>query len=367
MNKLNLLSPISSLGYGVAGVNILKNLSNYDVALFLLGNLEGTEAEIELARKALAKAEVFDGFNGAPCLKIWHEFSMAERIGQGPLFAFPFFEIDKFDARRINHLQSTDHIIVASEWAKGIMQQNCPKAPPISVAPLGVDTSVFTARPYLRTDKCVFLNCGKWEKRKGHDLLLEMFKTAFPHESDVELQMMTHNPFLSEHTGLLKHAREWERYYRSDPRVRLIGRVPTHAEVAQIMGSADCGIFPSRAEGWNLELLEMMAMGKHVIATDYSAHTQFCNQQNADLIDITNMEVAHDGVFFVDSLAQWASLSGGPFKQGVEYLRSFYERWRSGEDQYNTAGVETAKQFSWKNTAKRIEEIIDGSQGSKTI
>ena len=57
------------------------------------------------------------------------------------------------------------------------------------------------------------------------------------------------------------------------------------------MAKTDCGVFPARAEGWNLELLEMMSCNKPVIATNYSAHTEFCDDKNCMLIDIEDMEI----------------------------------------------------------------------------
>jgi len=366
--KLNMYSPFSSLGYGVAGTNIFKalSMSGHDIAFFLIGQLEGSETDTALVKEAIEKGDLFEDFSDAPCFKIWHEFSLSERIGSGPCFAMPFFEINELDQRRINHLNSVDGIIVPSNWAKDIVKSHTQTPPLVGVAPLGVDASIFTHGPHKTTDKCVFLNCGKWEKRKGHDLLLEMFRMAFPDETDVELWMMSENPFLAQSNGLIKHAHEWNRYYQSDPRVKLISRVESHSDVASIMASADCGVFPSRAEGWNLELLEMMSMGKHVIATDYSAHTEFCTKDNCDLIDIETLEKARDDLFFDGSTGEWACLTGGPFKQTVDYMRSFYEAWRKEPVQYNTDGVETAKKFSWMNTATRIEEIIYGSQSSAT-
>lgn len=369
MKKLNLFTPVSSLGYGVVGLNLLKSLSvDMEVALFLIGNLEGTAEEVALAKEAMARGDIFEDFSDAPSLKVWHEFALAERIGRGPSFAFPFFEINTLDKRRINHLLSVDGVLVASEWAKNVIKNHAHLPPLISVVPLGVDLSIFTPGPHETTENCVFLNCGKWEKRKGHDVLLEMFKTAFPDEDDVELWMMSSNPFLSEETGLAKFRHEWERYYRSDSRVRLLDRVPTHHEVAQVMASANCGIFPSRAEGWNLELLEMMSMGKHVIATNYSAHTEFCNDQNASLIEIEDLEKAEDGIFFDGAVGEWASLEGAPFDQAVEHMRSFYEYWKSDRgQQYNMEGVETAKQLTWTKTANRIKETIYGNQDTSSV
>ena len=365
MKKLNLFSPVSNLGYGIVGLNILKSLSSkLDISLTLIGNMEGTQHDAQLAQEAIDKATLFDGFADAPCLKIWHEFALHDRIGRGPSFAFPFFEINKFDQRRINHLKSVDGIIVASKWAKEIIKEHVDVPPAlVSVIPLGVDSTIFQKGPHQITDKCVFFNCGKWEKRKGHDILLEMFKQAFPNEKDVELWMMCSNPFLSPQTGFAKVAHEWERYYRSDPRVKLIDRVPTHAEVADIMSQTNCGVFPSRAEGWNLELLEMMSMGKDVITTNYSAHTEFCTPENAHLMEIENLEKAEDGLFFDGSSGEWASLEGKPFSQGVEYMRNFYEKWKKDANQYNTEGIKTAERLSWDRTAQHIEDTIYGNQG----
>jgi|TARA_R110000824_G_scaffold166899_4_gene343681 glycosyltransferase involved in cell wall biosynthesis len=362
MRKLNLSAPINNLGYGIVGLNFLKHLSKTtDVALSLMGGLEVNQEDSALVKEAINKATIFEGFNGAPCLRLWHEFSLAERIGNGPTFAFPFFEINKFDERRINHLNSVDNIIVASKWAERILHENL-QSPITHVVPLGVDSSIFTHGPHKTTDKCVFFNCGKWEKRKGHDVILEMFKEAFPDEQDVELWMMCSNPFLPQKTRS-----EWERYYKSDSRVRLLDRVQTQEEVAKVMASTNCGIFPSRAEGWNLELLEMMSMGKHIIATDYSAHTEFCNDKNCDLINIADLEKAEDGIFFDGSVGEWASLDGRPMKQGVVHMQAFYHQWKSNQHIINEEGIKTAKELSWTKTANLLEEVIYGNQSTETV
>ena len=67
----------------------------------------------------------------------------------------------------------------------------------VHAVPLGVDTSMFSAATPPPSDKFIFFNCGKWEKRKGHDLLIFLFKEAFKNEPDVELWMMCDNTFLS--------------------------------------------------------------------------------------------------------------------------------------------------------------------------
>jgi glycosyltransferase involved in cell wall biosynthesis len=402
MKNMNLMTPINSLGYGVAGVNILKSLRKEDVkvACFPIGNPEVTLVQDrQEVQEALNIRETFD--SNAPCLKIWHEFAMAERIGSGPLFGFPFFEITKFDDRRIHNLNSTNGVIVASKWAAGVVTDNIKASIPVHVCPLGVDRKLFHEKRTTHTfacpnctslilhgsdaiddkrddkrgicpkcrntvttpppdeassspmEKCEFLNCGKWETRKGHDILLRAFTAAFPTEQDVALSMLPTNPFLNS-----KEKSEWEVYYRSDPRVKIIDRVGSQLEVANIMMQSTCGVFPSRAEGWNLELLEMMSCGKPVIATNYSAHTEFCNEKNALLIEIDSMETASDGKWFDGHVGEWASLEGNAFDALVSHMRDVYVKWQSASPLVNEEGIRTAVDFSWKRTAENIKKAI---------
>ena len=353
MKNMNLMTPINSLGYGVAGLNILKSLrKDVEVSCFPIGSPEvSSQEDADAVQEALSRRQTFNW--KAPCLKIWHEFAMAERIGKGPLFGFPFFEITKFDDNRIRNLKSTDGIIVASKWAASVVGENIKDSTPVHVCPLGVDRSLFNESESLPVEKCVFLNCGKWEVRKGHDVLLEAFKSAFPNEHDVQLSMLPTNPFLSP-----KEKSEWEVYYRSDSRVNIIDRVGTHGEVATIMKESTCGVFPSRAEGWNLELLEMMSCGKPVIATNYSAHTEFCNEDNSLLIEIYSMEPAYDGKWFNGTVGEWASLKGNPTDQLISHMRNVYSDWQESRPIVNEEGIRTATEFSWDKTARKIKEFI---------
>jgi glycosyltransferase involved in cell wall biosynthesis len=123
------------------------------------------------------------------------------------------------------------------------------------------------------------------------------------------------------------------------------------------MKQSDCGVFPSRAEGWNLELLEMMACGKQVIATNYSAHTEFCSEDNSYLIHIEDLETAYDGVFFNGSHGRWAALLDSQKEQMVTHMRAVHAAKQSGVLHLNEFGIETSKLFSWNNSAR---EVING-------
>ena len=353
MKNLNIMTPINDLGYGVAGKNICKAMSSigYKVSLFPISQPNfSSQEEADTFGPMLRQSQTFD--KNAPCLKVWHEFSMAERIGKGRMLGFPFFEINKFDSQRKHHLSSCDDVLVASKWAQEIVNNEVPSAK-THVVPLGVDTNLFkSAEKKLNKDKFVFFNCGKWEKRKGHDILLLLFQEAFKNENDVELWMMCENPFLPP-----QEAAKWTSAYASDPRVRLIPRVNTQQDMVPILQNVDCGVFPSRAEGWNLEILELMSMGKHIIATDYSAHTEYCTDNNSMLATPYKNEPAVDGIWFKGE-AEWASL------EGIEgllagYMRDAYSKWKDGSLVQNIDGIETAEKYTWTACANRIKEVLD--------
>ena len=355
---LSLISPINQLGYGVTGLNILKALSDItDVAYWPIGNSSSlkvtNQEDANIVQHAINNTAKFDPL--APCIRIWHQNDMAKFVGKGEHIGFPIFELNKFTDIEKHHLSSVDRLFVCSEWAKDIIKSEIHpiKKIPVDVIPLGVDSEVFNNTGQDRASTTTsFYNCGKWEVRKGHDMLYKAFLEAFGPEDDVALYMMCQNPFNSP-----EEEKTWRDKYKH-PKIHIIDRVETQKEVYNIMKQMDCGVFPSRAEGWNLEALEMLACGKQLIITDYSAHTQFCNNKNSRLITIDENTIAYDGKWF-HGHGEWANIGESQTKQLIGHMKEVHNLVQSKVDITNHEGIKTAKQFSWKNSANEILEVID--------
>ena len=357
---INIIAPINPLGYGVAGFNLSTRLNEIDdVSLWPIGNIQVySQEEAELVQPMISSASFFD--EKAPCVRIWHQHDMAQFVGNGEKIGFPIFELDKFNELEKHHLKTLDKIFVCSEWAKTVVLMNLyTPSSKVQVVPLGVDVNIF--KPKMNnSDKTIFFNCGKWEIRKGHDILFNIFEEAFEADDNVELWMMTTNPFLSEEEDA-----SWKKLYRNSKlgeKIKFIDRVAQHKEVYNIMEKADCGIFPSRAEGWNLELLEMLACGKQVITTNYSAHTEFCNKENSYLIETPNKETAYDGKWFLGKGGQWAKIGAKEITHFAEAMRKVHEDKKNGRLTLNQHGVETANKYSWKNAALKMKSKIYGDK-----
>jgi glycosyltransferase involved in cell wall biosynthesis len=351
MKNLNISCPINKTGYGIASYNILKELSlQSKISYFPIGQPSvDSQADYELVTKLLNNRYSADV--NAPYIKIWHQFDLGDHYGKGKYYAYPFFELDTFNDYEKRSMSVPDAFFVSSSWAKDILIKNN-ITQPIHVAPLGVDRQVFNENiPKTRNDdKYVFLNIGKWEVRKGHDILLDLLDKAFPNNENVELWILA-----SEITNNYSKPEElirWKNMYNDD-RVKLFSGFETHQEIASLIANADCGLYPSRAEGWNMELLETMSMNKPVITTNFSAHTEFCNNKNAYLIEITETEKAYDGKAF-NGQGNWAKIGHQQKEQIIEHMRSCYRNNVIS----NPQGLETANIFSWTNTASIIYESI---------
>jgi len=124
------------------------------------------------------------------------------------------------------------------------------------------------------------------------------------------------------------------------------------------MRQIHCGVFPSRAEGWNLEALELLSIGRHVIITESTAHQEFCNHNNSHLIQMeSGYEPAKDNKFF-DGSFEWRKFGENEIEQAVHHMRSIHNRRKDGNLHLNQEGIETGVKFSWKNTAHIIKDTI---------
>lgn len=348
--------PICETGYGMVATNQLYELDKLGQDIVLVPKNREVSASTkyhEVIRRTAGK--ILELKQDSPFLKIWHQFELLERIGRGKYIGYPIFEMDRQTPFEQLHLRACDQILVCSKWAQKVLSQHNIES---DVVPLGVDLDIFRPKPYKAPKKnLIFTNFGKWEIRKGHDILLSAFNKAFSPKDDVELWACCQNFLLGEAEN-----KEWNDSYMNTPmgkagRIKLIPRQENHDQIASIMGMVDCGVFPARAEGWNLEVLELMACGVPSIVTDYAGHTEFCNEYNSFLLAVNSMETAFDGKWFKPGLnanqGEWASIDEDIL---VELLRNIYHN-REQLETKKAVALHTAVNFSWRNCAKRLLDV----------
>lgn len=352
---LSLIAPHSRTGYGIVGANLLRALQQrlVPVAFFPVGPVDPSLTNNAHLQEALDAQDHFS--HAAPSVRLFPPSDLALHVGRGPRVGFPIFESTRFSERERHHLQSQDALLVCTPWARQVCVENGLQHVPTHLVPLGVDRAVFHEHvvPTPRSQDTVFLQVGKLETRKGQLELLRAFEAAFMPNDAVRLVLACHNPFVTE--SAFRAAAEPFRRSPMSRRITLVTQpLPAASDVASLMAGADCGVFTVRAEGWNLEALEMLSLGKAVIATQVTGHTGFLTEQNARLITPHAQESAAAGGL----LGEWAAWTSREHEQLVEQLRAVHRARRDGPLPLNVAGLETARMHSWDHSAGALLQAL---------
>lgn len=349
--NINLSAPINQLGYGVVGTNLLIELSkSHNVSLWPIGPIDCEEKIIPIAKSSLKNASSFD--YDAPSFRLWHQWDMALSAGRGKKYGMTFFEMDNIKDNEKHNLNFLDKIFVCSDWAKQIIVKSGIDESKVKVIKLGVDQSIFKQFEPDNVKTTRILSIGKWEIRKGHDLILEILERTFSVDDDFKLIMCCSNPFLSQ-----EEQDQWISYYEKskffDKIVVLKNRLKTQNEVYELMKKSDIGIFPYRAEAWNLELAEMLSIGKNCIATNYSGPTEYGIESGCYLINPDGIESANDSKWF-DGSGSWAKLEENYINNFSNQLKQLHIKKQSDNLKTNISGIEFFKKNTWETACETI-------------
>ena len=225
---------------------------------------------------ALAKAH---STSKSSDINIWFFPLPAMSAFAGTRIIWAIFEADVLPDKFIRELSSAHAVWVPSEWGRRVLIDNGLPAGLVDVIPEGVSASAF--HPFIRTDVSTaaanfyFLAVGKYEQRKGYEALLEGFRQAFGANPAVRL-MIKGDFFLKRDEK--KIALEKLVSSMGISNVHLLWGSWSPELVFGLYNKADCFVFPSRAEGWGLPLIEAIASGLPVISTYYSGHTEYLSQ-----------------------------------------------------------------------------------------
>jgi len=136
----------------------------------------------------------------------------------------------------------------------------------------------------LPEDRFVFLfsfDFSSFATRKNPRAVIEAFRRAFGRERrDVLLVIKSMGQ--DWHQAELESLRD---EVADDPRMRLLDGVLAPREIAGLTNSCDCYVSLHRSEGFGRGMAEAMALGKPVIATNYSGNTDFMDAETSCLVD----------------------------------------------------------------------------------
>jgi GT2 family glycosyltransferase len=140
--------------------------------------------------------------------------------------------------------------------------------------------------------------------------------------------------------------------------IRFFGRVFSDREIASFKAMIDCFVSHHRSEGFGLNIAESLAIGRIVIATDYSGNVDFADQENSYPIAHRLVEIGEQlGPYPPDAL--WAEPD---FDDLVDKMRTVFNKREEAEARAWNGQARLARDFDSKTIGRRIRTRLDALQ-----
>jgi hypothetical protein len=356
--KINVIGQRNILGFGThyAGIcDQLKRFSFLATVTVEYDNMDPQSVAKLIQYSAPSDINIWiDGFMGPNASKI-----------KGRNVVWAIFEQDKLAPVYVALLNRADLVWTPSAWARNILLAHGMPPAKVAVVPEGVNTELYHphCRPWNETKsptKFRFLMLGKFEERKGYTQLLDAFVKAFGKNPKVELLIKGDYYLDPQRIGAM--LLDFVKSYNA-PNIRLLTGAASQEDLFVIYNMADAFVFPSRAEGWGLPLIEAMATGLPAIATNYSGQTEFLSHLEGlfmpvrhNLVPVQDPEI-HRFVMDDDGdWGRWAETDVDDLADKMQEMVKNYPQWRQNALKASTI---LRSRFTWANAAHiALESLI---------
>ena len=243
-----------------------------------------------------------------------------------PNVAYIFSEWSPVTPEQRGNLLAFDVLVAGSEWNAQVIRGagfTC------AAVPQGVDSEVFKPIAAPRDERrFVIYSGGKWEPRKGQDIVIKAAKVMQERHADVAL--------VASWVNLWGGGDGYEEARRAGVRLNGLPML-SQRNLARVMNQTDVGLFPNRCEGGtNLVLMDYLACGKPVVASVTTGQRDVLENDYCLPLSGSDDEV---------------------LEQSISGLEVLYQDRERGARMGAKAAV-AMKDFPWSRTAEGIERAI---------
>lgn len=314
----------------------------------------------------------FDPTAESPDFLIHHDFETHFAAFQPPVGSrtiavrtWDFGPLPTAWAEKIN--REFDHFWAYSHWIAKQAEAAGVDPARIRVVPLGIDPEVFrpdgVRYPLATARSFRFLFVGGVSARKGTDILLEAYRQAFSAADDVTLVIKDHSGDLF-YKGDKIRGRVAD--FSSDPMAPHLVHLDQFLnleDLAALYRACDVAVFPYRAEGFCLPILEAMACGTPPIVPDFGACLDFCSDDVAFLTPVRRIHLPVNNRFrvalgFEEEVGEvdFCEMERGTL---AARMRDVFHGLRGERDRMAAAGVRRAHgAFTWTDSVARVGQCL---------
>lgn len=378
----------SNYGWGICGKYIAREMAGLTELRLISGQMTAEAVGDELEYKALegllltqqeaARLTTINGVTMMPgplltCIGDKRLGSWMPNLRGTPTAGYTFFEENVLEKAWIEGAaRSFDVIATGSSWNTEVLRGYGLKN--VQTVIQGIDPRVFfpwpesgaPEREFLK-GKFVIFSGGKFELRKGQDIVIRAVKVLQERHADVVLVNAWFNPWPESMKTMLAspylrpvnlagpYGEVINRLLAENGldlrRVVTLGARP-NALMARIYRNTDVGFFSNRCEGGtNLVLMEYMACGKPVVAVNSTGHSDVVKQEHAVVVKIKGENTYNSGGVPV---ARWPEPD---VEDAIEKLEWAYQH----REELGALGVKAGAEMAgltWTKTAREFLKVL---------
>ena len=339
-------------GWGVCSKYLKRELSK-------MLNIINIEEHAELLKTGEVNGTMFHALNN-------NDFSGLYNVKGNKNIGYTFFEYE-LSQKALKNAVNYDIILGGSSWnARKLKERGVENT---GVLIQGVDPELFYPGDKIKNnDLFVIFSGGKFELRKGQDLVLKAIKILQQKYSEIILINAWYNlwPDTMHSMGISKHIKyeykgeTWKNFMVNICRINDIDGdriftlpITPNKKLRDLYLSSDIGLFPNRCEGGtNLVMMEYMACGKPVIASYNSGHKDILTKENS-----IRLERMHEFKLFGEDKSLTADWEEPDLDEIIAKLEYAYFNRDEIKQTGKNAG-EFMKKYTWENTAETLIKYI---------
>ncbi len=281
-------------------------------------------------------------------------------------YGYTFFEFE-LNNTSVENAKKFNKVIAGSTWCESKMHEKGIQNTGVLIQ--GIDPKRFyPGKKEKNHNLFVIFSGGKFELRKGQDLVLKAFQILQQKYDDMILvnawyNLWPHSMEMMKISPYIKYEMEGETWKNKminlckandidGDRVFTLPVVPNE-KLREVYLNTDIGLFPNRCEGGtNLVLMEYMACGKPVIASYNTGHKDILTESNS--IMLTEMKEFRINDEQGSLIADWQEPSLDEIIAKIEWA---YQN----RDKLSSIGSQAAKDmqnFTWQKTAENLIKLV---------
>lgn len=258
---------------------------------------------------------------------------------------YTMFESDKLPEDWAAYLKKADEVLVPSAWCQKIFAKSGIRT---TVVPLGYNDDKFQYidRPVpVEVDGTfTFIHYNSFNMRKGFSEVLEAFSEEFSTTEPVRLILKTTReslpvPFIQ------------EQY----PNITVMRGTVSESELSDILGKANCMVYPSKGEGFGITPLEAMATGLPAIVPNAHGISHYFDPKFMLEVKVAEMVPALYNKFKGQDTGNMVQCDVDDLRRQMRYAFNHQREMK----QLGKNASEYVKRFTYKGTAVELAKILN--------